>query len=679
MKTFANLLCASLLLAGQALASGRLSSVSVSDDGTVMISTGSPNEFKSSWTGSAAGSKLIIDLPDVTVDKAAKVLGDLSANRGIKGVRLSQFKSEPPAARVVIETVDRLSYSWITKPEGVELRFMLPSPLPAAAGKTASGNSPSAAETAGPQGQVAASSSSVPNAGIRVGAASNGNHPAAAPATGEVNGSKDTGKPAGASSGLLPVRVTRPADKNTVAPTETTHKTAGLVVKAPAPANQAEANKPAPPTATKPAGAKAPAPTVTAEKPSGGAPGPTAPAPSAPVVKAPAVAGPVSSIKEEPMGPPTAETVSKTSPSDHQQKTGTATPAKNAASGSRTSVPTTGSTGVEVKPSSPAVEKPAITPTTTLASVANKGKAAVNTGAPKTSPAASAVAPGSAGKTSPAVAGAPAVKSSTEKSTAAPPSPAIKVAATGAPMAPVQPAKGVAASSTPTPTVKAAAASVSSQSTPADSAGNQKKFKEQLKKALGKIETPAAVPAAPAEDKKEGPAANASATNFQEQLKKALEPAKSLADTGEVANEEDIDADLPAVDEEGQEESLDSSMAGFPGGTFMQVSPNRKVIRYHSEGRRDPFSPLTGRDRFASGKKRRAVPAAEQLRLVGIMRSLSGNKALLEDGEGNGYILAPGDRVRNGYLVSVSENKVLFQVTEYGWTKTVAMELGTAD
>jgi hypothetical protein len=88
---------------------------------------------------------------------------------------------------------------------------------------------------------------------------------------------------------------------------------------------------------------------------------------------------------------------------------------------------------------------------------------------------------------------------------------------------------------------------------------------------------------------------------------------------------------------------------------------------------------LTGRDRYASGKKRRAVPAAEQLRLVGIMRSLAGNKALLEDGEGNGYILAPGDRVRNGYLVSVSESKVLFQVTEYGWTKTVAMELGTLE
>ena len=165
-------------------------------------------------------------------------------------------------------------------------------------------------------------------------------------------------------------------------------------------------------------------------------------------------------------------------------------------------------------------------------------------------------------------------------------------------------------------------------------------------------------------------------TSFQEQLKQALDPAKSLADTSEVADLDDIDTDLPATDEDEEEEPYDTTNV-FPGGTFMQVSPSRKVIRYHSEGRRDPFSPLTGRDRYASGKKRRAVPAAEQLRLVGVMRSLAGNKAILEDGEGNGYVLAPGDRVRNGYLVSVSESKVLFQVTEYGWTKTVAMELGT--
>lgn len=203
------------------------------------------------------------------------------------------------------------------------------------------------------------------------------------------------------------------------------------------------------------------------------------------------------------------------------------------------------------------------------------------------------------------------------------------------------------------------------------------KFKEELKKALGKIEQPAKP-----EDSKTSntgktetvPVEKLSENSFQEQLKKALDPAASLTDSGETADIDDIDTELPADDEE----AYDTTFA-YPGGTFMQVSPSRKVIRYHSEGRRDPFSPLVGKDRYSGSKKRRAVPAAEQLRLVGIMRSLSGNKALFEDGEGNGYILSPGERVRNGYLVSVSESKVLFQVTEYGWTKTVAMELASLE
>jgi len=203
---------------------------------------------------------------------------------------------------------------------------------------------------------------------------------------------------------------------------------------------------------------------------------------------------------------------------------------------------------------------------------------------------------------------------------------------------------------------------------------NPEKFKQDLKKALGKIEPVAKQE----ENKKSEETKNAALTaskpgeiDFQQQLKKALDPAKSLTDSGEVADEEDIDTELPAAEDES--DGFDTSFAAI-GGTFVQVSPNRKVIRYHSEGRRDPFTPLVGKGGYSS-KMRRAVPAAEQLRLVGILRSLAGNKAIFEDGEGNGYILGPGDRVRNGHLVSVAENKVLFQVNEYGWTKTLAMEL----
>ncbi len=129
---------------------------------------------------------------------------------------------------------------------------------------------------------------------------------------------------------------------------------------------------------------------------------------------------------------------------------------------------------------------------------------------------------------------------------------------------------------------------------------NPDKFKAELKKALGKIEPPAKP-----EDSKisktgkteTAPVEKLSENSFQEQLKKALDPALSLTDSGETADIDDIDTELPADDEE----AYDTTFA-YPGGTFMQVSPSRKVIRYHSEGRRDPFSPLVGKDRYSGSK-----------------------------------------------------------------------------
>jgi len=77
----------------------------------------------------------------------------------------------------------------------------------------------------------------------------------------------------------------------------------------------------------------------------------------------------------------------------------------------------------------------------------------------------------------------------------------------------------------------------------------------------------------------------------------------------------------------------------------------------------------------ATGTLLSSLPVLENLKLVGILEDIDGNRALLEDSEGNGYILMPNDKVKNGYLVSVTKNKAIFQVTEYGWTRTVALEL----
>ena len=108
-------------------------------------------------------------------------------------------------------------------------------------------------------------------------------------------------------------------------------------------------------------------------------------------------------------------------------------------------------------------------------------------------------------------------------------------------------------------------------------------------------------------------------------------------------------------------------------GLKIEAFPKRKLVTYRSGGYRDPFKPLigTGGVQLIAGK----LPTIENLKLVGIIEEESGNRALFEDSEGNGYILKPLDPVNNGYLVSVKKDKAIFQITEYGWTRTVALNL----
>jgi hypothetical protein len=110
-------------------------------------------------------------------------------------------------------------------------------------------------------------------------------------------------------------------------------------------------------------------------------------------------------------------------------------------------------------------------------------------------------------------------------------------------------------------------------------------------------------------------------------------------------------------------------------GTELQVVFQRKVIHYHGEGRRDPFASLTERISTDFGKL--PLPLFESLKLVGILKDEEGHRALLEDEKGYGYIMKGGDKIKNGYVVSVEDDKVIFQVQEYGWSKTIALELST--
>ena len=110
-------------------------------------------------------------------------------------------------------------------------------------------------------------------------------------------------------------------------------------------------------------------------------------------------------------------------------------------------------------------------------------------------------------------------------------------------------------------------------------------------------------------------------------------------------------------------------------GTLVAEFPKRLVIQYKPGGHRDPFETLINETKQNNSPVERRVPNVEGLRLVGVIESGVGNSALLEDKDGYGYILKEGDKVRKGYVLKIRPERVFFQIFEYGWSRTVALNL----
>ena len=112
-------------------------------------------------------------------------------------------------------------------------------------------------------------------------------------------------------------------------------------------------------------------------------------------------------------------------------------------------------------------------------------------------------------------------------------------------------------------------------------------------------------------------------------------------------------------------------------GTLVAEFPQRLVIKYQTSGYRDPFETLINDSKVDNNPIEKQIPNVEGLKLVGIIESSGGsdNRALFEDGDGYGYILATGDKVQKGYVLKVDSDRVYFQIFEYGWSRTVALNL----
>lgn len=94
---------------------------------------------------------------------------------------------------------------------------------------------------------------------------------------------------------------------------------------------------------------------------------------------------------------------------------------------------------------------------------------------------------------------------------------------------------------------------------------------------------------------------------------------------------------------------------------------------YQSYGKDDPFKVLV------DGNYQQSVATElvdmNSANLVGVMWGQEDRFALVEDGEGFGYILRVGDRVRSGRVVSIRKNSLTARVTLYGITNKVVLKL----
>jgi hypothetical protein len=111
-------------------------------------------------------------------------------------------------------------------------------------------------------------------------------------------------------------------------------------------------------------------------------------------------------------------------------------------------------------------------------------------------------------------------------------------------------------------------------------------------------------------------------------------------------------------------------------GTMVAEFPKRLVIKYKARKYRDPFETLINDSKTYDNPIERRIPNVEGLRLVGIIEASDGaNQALFEDNDQYSYILKSGDKVRKGYVLRVEADKVYFQIFEYGWSRTVALQI----
>jgi len=113
-----------------------------------------------------------------------------------------------------------------------------------------------------------------------------------------------------------------------------------------------------------------------------------------------------------------------------------------------------------------------------------------------------------------------------------------------------------------------------------------------------------------------------------------------------------------------------SDAAAPPAG---DLNYSRETYYYGATGLRDPFGSLVS-GRFVSEDSKR-LPDVGSMSLLGVMWGDSDKFALVEDQEGNGFVLRVGDPVINGEVAGITRESLSIRQHFFGSSTTVTLKL----
>ena len=106
--------------------------------------------------------------------------------------------------------------------------------------------------------------------------------------------------------------------------------------------------------------------------------------------------------------------------------------------------------------------------------------------------------------------------------------------------------------------------------------------------------------------------------------------------------------------------------AGTAGQTELRPAPQTKEPTYNPAGRRDPFKDLlAGKDiRDRGGKAGVPQLYVDDITLIGISKKKNVYTAIINGPQGFPYALRTGDKLSDGFVLSIADTKVVFRKTQ---------------